>query len=158
MNTKMPSQSDLLRRYTYANGQLYYRERVSRRCKAGTVAGAVGQNGYRMTIIKGIPYKVHRLIWKWHYGSEPDMIDHINGDRADNRIENLRAADARLNGWNRKAARDLPPCIYHHQGRFRVRMRLGGRRNVSVGMFSTLKEAVEARDRALADYGENSSV
>lgn len=153
----MPSRSELLERFSYSSGHLYYRKRVSQRCKAGSIVGAVNEEGYRCTMMGGASFKVHRLIWKWHYGTEPQLLDHINGDRSDNRVENLRAATKRENGWNRKAKRSLPPGVYHHQGRYRVRLYLG-KPNVSVGMFATLGEAIAARDNALASYGENSPV
>ena len=117
----------------------------------------MSKDGYRKTIVKGISYGVHRLIWKWHHGTEPSLIDHINGDRSDNRIENLREATARQNAWNRKQKRTLPTGIYLHQGRYRVRLYLG-RPNVSVGMFDTLEGAVEARNKALEEYIEHSPV
>jgi len=117
----------------------------------------VSRDGYRKTIVKGISYGVHRLIWKWHHGTEPSLIDHINGDRSDNRIENLREATVRQNAWNRKRKRALPAGVYLHQGRYRVRLYLG-RPNVSVGMFDTLEEAVEARNKALEEYIEHSPV
>ena len=159
MSTRLPSQEELKCRFLYKEGQLYYRTRASRRCKPGDLVGSVGggkRGGYRQTIVDGVQCKVHRLIWKWHYGTEPALIDHINGDRLDNRIENLREATNRENGWNRKAKRDLPPGVYRHQGKYRVRLYLG-KPNVSVGMFATLDEAIAARDSALASYAERSS-
>ena len=47
----------------------------------------------------------HRLAWKLHYGEDPGKmcVDHINGDRADNRICNLRLVNRQQNAWNRKA-------------------------------------------------------
>ena len=160
MSNRLPSKQELRSRYRYDDGQLYYRYRVSQRCKEGDIVGSVNRsrnNGYRQTIIKGVTCRVHRLIWKWHYGTEPATIDHINGDRSDNRIENLREVSVRENSWNRKKQRDLPPGIYHHhRGRYRVRMNLG-RPNIHVGIFDSLDEALIARDKALANYGECSS-
>lgn len=47
----------------------------------------------------------HRLAWLLHYGSWPSRhIDHINGDRADNRIANLRECDDAENQQNLRAA------------------------------------------------------
>jgi hypothetical protein len=59
----------------------------------------------------------HRLAWLLHTGKNPkDQIDHINGDRSDNRIQNLREADASLNQRNRHTKvgrnKDLPIGIY----------------------------------------------
>lgn len=50
----------------------------------------------------GKTYKAHQIIYLLHHGSIPKEIDHINGIRIDNRIENLRAVDRSLNCANQK--------------------------------------------------------
>lgn len=58
--------------------------------------------GYRHTNICGVKVLAHRAAWEIFYGSAPPrQIDHVNGDRSDNRIENLRLADGCENGANR---------------------------------------------------------
>mgnify|MGYP003442342832 CR=1 FL=1 len=60
--------------------------------------------GYRTGGIWGVSYKAHRLIWVIMTGREPaSLIDHIIGDKADNRWENLRLTDKSGNGCNRAA-------------------------------------------------------
>jgi hypothetical protein len=72
------------------------------RIHIGDIAGYL-EDGYRRVRVNGKLYAAHRLIWLWHYGKFPDkQIDHINGKRDDNRISNLREADSKENGQNRK--------------------------------------------------------
>lgn len=61
-------------------------------------------NGYLRTQVDGVGHKVHRLIWILHNGHIPadHMIDHINGVKSDNRIENLRLVTAKQNQYNRR--------------------------------------------------------
>lgn len=57
-------------------------------------SGSLDHNGYLILKIKGQQFKAHRIAWFLHYGTMPSMeIDHINHNRSDNRIENLRCVD-----------------------------------------------------------------
>ena len=68
----------------------------------GCVAGSVAGNGYRQIKISGKVYAQHRLAFLYVYGRVPiDEIDHINGNKQDNRIVNLREASSSLNKQNR---------------------------------------------------------
>ncbi len=75
--------------------------------RPGDVAGTIGRTGYVMVSIKKRLYSAHRLIWLIVHGRWPrQMIDHINGKRADNRLVNLREATPSLNGMNRPRMRN----------------------------------------------------
>lgn len=62
--------------------------------------------GYLRARILGKSYLAHRVIWAYHYGEWPsDQIDHINHDRSDNRIENLRVVSQMVNAKNQKRSK-----------------------------------------------------
>ena len=70
---------------------------------AGVSVGCVNKDGYLQTAINKKSVMVHRLIWLYVHGDMPKcQIDHINGIKTDNRLENLREADPVQNGQNRQ--------------------------------------------------------
>lgn len=73
--------------------------------KGGTRAGSMMRCGYEIIAIDRLKYVAHRLAWFYVHGKwPPHEIDHINGDRADNRIVNLRQATTSQNLQNQRKA------------------------------------------------------
>lgn len=85
------------------DGSLTWKQKRSRKMTAKAQAGCINARKYFTMKIDYTQYLVHRIIWKIHYGTEPEYIDHINGNPSDNRIENLRAATCSQNNANRKS-------------------------------------------------------
>jgi hypothetical protein len=79
----------------------------SNRAKVNCVAGNIRKDGYLEVRVCKKSYLQHRLAWLYIYGKFPDkLIDHINGNRNDNRIENLREVDYKENTYNSKVRSD----------------------------------------------------
>lgn len=95
---------DELRELLYIDDDWLLRRRVDRRkAKSGDVAGWSDGNGYRVVSINNRKLYGHRVIWALFYGEWPkDQLDHINGIKDDNRIENLRVVTNMENGRNQK--------------------------------------------------------
>lgn len=70
--------------------------------KAGAEVGSITGEGYRRTSFNNQYFYVHRFLWTYVYGSIPEglEVDHINGDRGDNRIANLRLCSNKQNKQN----------------------------------------------------------
>ncbi len=122
---------------------------------ANTVVGSLNNEGYLCARIMGSTYKVHRLIWKLVYGEDPDFVDHINGDRADNRLCNLRSVPRNENAKNvaaRSNRLDIATGVSQRNGKWRARIADSGKL-IQLGTFDTMAEAVAARRAAEAMLG-----
>jgi hypothetical protein len=85
--------------FEYKDGNLYWKNPVKKQ-KIGKVVGFDSGNGYKRVDIKGKQYGVHRIVFLMHHGYLPKMIDHIDGNGANNAIENLRETDSSTNNFN----------------------------------------------------------
>ena len=140
------------------DGLLVWRVTNSNRCKVGSIAGSVRQDGYRSIKINGRAHYAHRLVFLWHHGYMPELVDHEDTDPRNNRISNLRDADWTDNQGNRKGSRpellkgvDWKPRI----GKWQARITVKGKQ-VYLGLFETQEEAhaayVEAAERYFGEF------
>jgi len=124
---------------------------------AGKAAGSVQPDGYvKITINKRL-YRAHRLAWLFVYGEWPQKdLDHRDGDRANNRIANLRPATSQENNRNVGLRADNTTGIKGvywrtDRGKFRAEIRTDGK-HLHLGSFDTLAEAIAARIAAEIEY------
>lgn len=90
-------------RYDHETGRLFWIKRPCHNVFAGAIAGTKTQSGYIQICVQKRLYKAHRIAWLLHYGKWPDSIlDHINGNRTDNRIDNLRVVSPSMNSQNQR--------------------------------------------------------
>jgi hypothetical protein len=100
--------TDLLRylfQYEPDTGRLVWRNPRARNIRPGTEAGCVAEHGtktYRVVNIAKKIYLAHRVIWAMTYGAigRDEIIDHIDQDGLNNRLQNMRIAGRRLNAVN----------------------------------------------------------
>lgn len=130
--------------------------------RAGDVAGTNDGSGYLRITIDGTQYKTHRLAWFYVYGVWPeDEIDHINGDRKDNRLCNLREAtkaENRINRCNYKNNTSGIKGVSFHKrnGKWKAQIQVSGRK-MGLGYFDRIEDArdayAEASDRLHGEFG-----
>lgn len=132
--------------YDEDTGAFTWAKDIGTRFRAGGSAGCRQQDGYYRIGFNGGTYYAHRVAWFLAYGEEPDHeIDHVNGDRSDNRLVNLRAATRLENTRNTKVWRKSSTGVkgVHMRkdtGSFRAHCRVDGVVHW-LGTFKTLEEA-----------------
>jgi len=139
--------------YNPETGIFRWKVRRGSRGKIGAIAGSIDSKGYRRTGISGYVYATHRLVWFYMNGEWPlDQIDHINGDKMDNRIINLRLVSNLENSKNQRLrstnTSGFNGVVWHKAGRkWHTSIWVGGK-NIYLGLFSKFDDAVAARRKA----------
>lgn len=173
----MPSQDmlDRLLRYDAHTGKLYWMDRPATMFSDGKQSAAHnaaiwnGKNagneafvtalitGHRYASINKVKYLAHRVIWKLIYDQEPDVIDHIDGNPSNNRLDNLRSVGQTLNARNGKM-RKSNTSGYNgvnfdkRRGHWTARVMVN-RKYVWLGSFPTAEDAAKAQRLASKRFG-----
>lgn len=119
----------------------------------------VNNRGYLTTRIFGHCMLAHRAIWAIHYGAWPTLdLDHINRDRADNRLENLREATPSQNARNKSLASNNKSGVRgvyqdSEYGGWRANIYTNEKKQIYLGAFKTREEAIAARRAAEIELG-----
>lgn len=171
MKKSLPT-SELLRQllsYEPETGKLFWRKRephffkTSQEFKrwnrryANKPAFRINPQGYVSGMIFRQMHRAHRIIWAMQYGEwPPHDIDHINGDRSDNRLCNLRSVTRRENTLNQTRRRNNKSgrtgVCQSTNGKWRTYISGNGKIK-HLGVFNTLEEAIKVRVKAEAEYG-----
>lgn len=139
--------------YDGNTGKFIWVKSPARVVKVGMLAGHVRLDGYISIQIKGRLYFAHRLAWLLTHGEWPkDQIDHINGNRADNRISNLREATRAQNGQNRRPNKGSETGVVgvtwsRKYGKWIARI-MSNKKAISLGSFISIEDAIAARKAA----------
>lgn len=125
--------------------------------KSGNVLCSMTEDGYLRVRLNGKEYRGHRIIWEMFNGPIPAgmLIDHIDGNKLNNRIENLRLASRLENNSNRSGnSTGLPKGISKNGNNYRVRLMYNGK-VYCLGTYKTLEEAVKVyNDKSVELRGE----
>jgi hypothetical protein len=150
----MISQSYLKEILNYDENTGIFTWKVSRGriCKKGNIAGTTDSWGHRQICIDGIKILAHRLAWIYVYGEKPKkQIDHIDGNKQNNSIKNLRDVDQFKNQQNRTKARVDSSTgfmgVSKDGSKYKATIKVNKKR-FYLGMFKTAEDAFEAYKKA----------
>ena len=145
--------------YDPVTGAFVWRIDRTGTAKAGMIAGYINNQGYQMLRLDGRDYSALRVAWLYCHGNWPlGEIDHINRDRSDNRLDNLRDVSRSVNQSNKSCwgKSGHPGVFMRESGKFRAFIGSGGKRR-NLGTFTTFEAAVTAyRAAHISIYGHDS--
>jgi hypothetical protein len=131
--------------YNPDTGLFTWKATRKRLAKVGTEAGSTNGSGYRQISVDGKLYLAHRLAWFYCFQEWPkNNIDHINGIRADNRLDNLQ--DVTQNKNIQKASRTVSSSGFRNvrkiYNKYQAHIKVRGK-TIHLGMFDTGEQAFE---------------
>lgn len=143
--------------YDHKSGEIVRIKTVATNAKAGDTAGCINGDGYLTIWIDKVNCLAHHVAWFYFYGEWPIQLDHINHDRTDNKIINLRTANKSINGRNQSMRCTNKSGVmgvnWHKMAnKWRAFIRNDGK-NIHLGTFDKFNDAVIARKKAEYKYG-----
>ena len=144
----LPPIDELRKRLAYrSDGVLIWKRPLSQNTKPGHLAGSIRENGYLNLSFNNKIYLAHRIVWAIVKREDPLelQIDHINENKFDNRIANLRKASREQNMCNQKNVKGY--CFNKQHKKWGAKIKLNGKA-INLGYFDTKEQAREAYLRA----------
>ena len=146
------TQAILKEHFDYVDGNLVWKKNTTFRQHVGKIAGCVSSNGYVYVGFFGKRLLAHRLVWVWHYDQVPAELDHIDRNRQNNKIENLRIVDRQQNNFNcglsKNNASGINGVAWHKQAKKWRAYIMRDYKQIALGLFDSIEEAAKARREA----------
>ena len=168
MKSKIISASRAVELFAYdpETGVVSRRFATTAKAAVGPITGRDNGDGYGRVTIDGQRVYLHRLAWLLHHGEWPRaQVDHVDGDRSNNRASNLRDVDHTANAQNVHKARGrvglLGVSYDSSRQKYTAQISVGPRKSARVihlGRYSTPEEAHRAYLRAKAKYHPAASI
>lgn len=147
---------EAVRFFNYKEGRLFWKS-------SGKEAGSLNDDGYIRVQVKNTRYAAHRLVFFMHHGYFPRVLDHINGIKSDNRIENLRSADHCKNGMNQGlnvANTSGYKNVFRQNNKWCVRLKINSK-NTWFGSYDDIElaelVAIEARNKHHKEFANHAT-
>jgi hypothetical protein len=148
---------DLHNIFDYKDGKLFYKKNPNKK------VGTVSKNKYLNVCINYKKYYQHRIIFLMHHGYLPLVVDHIDGNKQNNTIENLRAADTSKNGMNSRLSASnksgVKNVFWHKKAnKWTAQIKLNNKK-IHLGLFDDLELAelatFEARNKYHGEFANH---
>jgi len=136
-------------KYSPEDGHFRWIKRIAPKTRVGGIAGTIRKDGYVQLSLSGKHYLAHRLALLYMTGELPEEVDHINGNRADNRAKNLRKASRAENGSNIRAPKAnntsgyLGVTFSAKRSKWQAQITVN-RKHMNLGLYNSPIEAHEA--------------
>ncbi|NHZ46740.1 HNH endonuclease [Escherichia phage TR1] len=143
--------------FYYVDGKLHWKISTARRVKVGDECNSLSTSGYYKVSVNGFRTYVHRVVWEMFNGElqNGDYIDHINHNKLDNRIENLRVTTNQGNSRNCKlsvlSTNGYCGVAKLNHGKFKAHIKVDGK-HLHLGNFDTPEQAYKVRIEAERKY------
>jgi hypothetical protein len=144
--------------YNSETGICYWKKSPAKNTKAWTVAGTK-KSDYWVIRFQNSEYQAHRIFWYLHFKEDPgeDFVDHIDRNKYNNRISNLRIANDEQNQMNLEKAKSnnktgvLGVCWDKRAQRYKAYITVNKTKK-NLGNYKTLEEAAAVRQAAVKQY------
>jgi hypothetical protein len=159
---KLPSYEILHELFELKDGQLFRKKSVSNNTKVGDKVGTLTAQGYVQVKIKGKLHSAHHIVYKMTNNREAILLDHIDGNKSNNKIDNLREVTKSQNAINSKGRDNKSGCknVLWQKSRqnWLVKLHINGKQKY-IGEFKDIElaelVAIEARNKFHKEFANH---